>query len=61
MNGLTDCISECLWDEVFIVWFVLIDDTYKQLYPHHRFARERGSEPRFSDSEVITMAMIRDT
>lgn len=61
MNGLTDYITQCAWEDIFIVWFVWMDDIYKQLYPHHRLVRERGPEPRFSDSEVITVAMICDT
>ena len=61
MNGLTDYITQCPWEDIFIVWFVLVDDIYKQLFPHERILRERGPEPRFSDSEVITVAMICDT
>ena len=60
MHGLTDYITECDWGEVFLVWFVLVDDTYQQLY-HAVRLRQRGPTPRFADSEVITLSLIADT
>jgi len=61
MNGLTDYITECAWEDVFTTWYVWIDDLYQQLYPQPRAVRERGPQPSFSDSETITVALICDT
>jgi hypothetical protein len=60
MRGLTDYITECNWEDVFTVWFVLVDDTFNLLYGHRRL-RSSGPEPTFADSEVITLSLISDT
>ncbi len=60
MRGLTDYITECDWGDVFTVWFVLVDDTFTQLYGHLRL-RPSGPAPTFTDSEVITISLISDT
>jgi len=62
MIGLTDYITECRWEDIFTIWYVLIDDAYQHLVACRgsRF-RRRGPEPNFSDSEVITVAMIIET
>jgi hypothetical protein len=60
MKGLTQYISRCDWEEVITYWYVLVDDTYKALYGRERI-RERGPQPKFSDSEVITVALVCDT
>lgn len=60
MHGLTDYITECDWGEIFLVWFVLVDDTYQHLYRTVRL-RQCGPAPRFADSEVITLSLIADT
>lgn len=59
MIGLTDYITEAKWEDIFTIWYVLIDDAYQHLITSlgHRL-RRRGPEPIFSDSEVITVAMI---
>lgn len=61
MTGLTDFITEAKWEDVFIHWFVLVDDAYKALENYYGRWRHRGPEPLFSDSEVITVGLIIDT
>jgi hypothetical protein len=61
MNGLTDYISEHVWVDTFLIWYVLIDDAYQELVRAHGPWRRRGPEPVFSDSEVITVALIIET
>lgn len=61
MTGLTDYISECPWVDIFLIWYVLIDEAYQELEGVHGPWRRRGPEPRFSDSEVITVALIIET
>lgn len=62
MIGLTDYITECCWEDTFTIWYVLIDDAYQHLITClGRRLRQRGPEPTFSDSEVITVAMIIET
>lgn len=60
MRGRTDYITDCKWEDVFTVWFVLVDDCYLGLYGHGPL-RHSGPSPRFSDSEVITLSLICDT
>src|SRR5436190_21884458 len=60
MHGLTDYITECDWGDIFLVWFVMVDDTYQALY-HDVPLRQSGPAPRFADSEVITLSLIADT
>jgi hypothetical protein len=61
MTGVTDFITQYRWQDIFTVWFVLVDDAYLVL--QHQFGewRTRGTKPLFSDSEVITVALITDT
>lgn len=61
MTGVTDFITQYRWHDIFTVWFVLVDDAYQCL--QHQFGewRARGPKPLFSDSEVITIALIADT
>lgn len=61
MIGLTDFITEMAWEDVFIHWFVLVDDAYQALERHYGQWRGRGPAPVFSDSEVITVGLIIDT
>lgn len=59
MNGLTDYITKAHWVDIFTIWYVLIDDAYQQLIrARGRRLRRRGPEPSFSDSEVITLALV---
>jgi hypothetical protein len=62
MNGLTDYITKANWVDIFTIWYVLIDDAYQQLVASlgHRL-RQRGPEPLFGDSEVITVALLIET
>lgn len=60
MHGLTNYITECAWEDVFLTWFVLVDTAFQQLYGNQRL-RRRGPQPRFTDSEVITVSLICDT
>jgi hypothetical protein len=62
MIGLTDYITECRWEDSFTIWYTLIDDAYQHLVAClGRRLRQRGPEPTFSDSEVITVALIIET
>lgn len=61
MIGLTDYISECVWSDIFLIWYVLIDDAYQELEQVYGPRRRRGPQLRFSDSEVITVAVIIET
>ncbi len=60
MRGLTNYITESNWDDILLVWFVLVDEAYQALGPHQR-QRRTGPPPRFSDSEVITVSLFCDT
>ena len=58
----TDYITEQKWEDIFTIWYVLIDDAYQQLVRDlGQRLRERGPEPAFSDSEVITVGLIIET
>ncbi len=61
MTGLTDFITEASWADTFLIWFVIVDDAYTAVEAHYGGWRRRGPAPEFSDSEVITVALIVDT
>jgi hypothetical protein len=61
MTGVTDFITHYRWADIFTVWYVLVDDAFKVLHTQFGQWRTRGAKPRFSDSEVITVALIADT
>lgn len=64
MTGLTDFITEALWRDLLLVWYVLVDDAYQALAAFHGREgrpRRRGPQPTFTDSEVITVALCIDT
>jgi len=62
MNGLTDYITECSWTDIITTWYVLVDDAYRRLISvQNRPLRASGPEPKFSDSEVITVSLILET
>lgn len=61
MTGRTDFITDACWEDVWLIWYVLVDDAYSTLERHYGKWRQRGPEPTFSDSEVITVALIIDT
>lgn len=61
MIGRTDFITEAAWSDIILVWFCLVDDAYKRLETHYGAWRRSGPAPTFSDSEVITVAMVIDT
>lgn len=62
MNGLTDYITERPWSDTVTIWYIRVDDAYERLIARlgHRL-RQSGSEPTFSDSEVITVSLIIET
>jgi len=48
-------------DEVFTIVFTLVDDAYKKLFGNQRYFRASpNSEPAFTDSEVITLALVAE-
>lgn len=62
MTGLTDYSTDHRWLDIFTIWYTLIDDAYQALCRDYgRRLRTRGPAPRFSDSEVITLALITET
>jgi len=61
MNGLTDYITSGRWEDIFTIWYVTVDDAYQALERRYGAWRRAGPEPTFSDSEVITIALICDT
>jgi len=61
MTSLTDYITSCPWVDIFTVWYVLVDDAYQAVCQRLGRLRQRGPQPHFSDSEVITIALIADT
>jgi len=61
MTGRSDCITDAPLVELATVWFVLIDSAYATLEHHYGRWRQRGPVPDFSDSEVITVALLIDT
>jgi len=46
---------------MFTTWYVRIDEAYSALVAQHGRLRQRGPAPTFSDSEVITIALIANT
>ncbi|MCB9419368.1 MAG: IS982 family transposase [Ardenticatenaceae bacterium] len=60
MRGLTDYITQAAWSDILTVQYVLVDDSYQQLdvhiLPERKFAPQ--GTPCFSDSEVITIALL---
>lgn len=62
MKGLTDYITQSAWSDILTVNFVLIDDSYQQidpaLLPNRKFTP--SGRPKFSDSEVITLALFAE-
>jgi hypothetical protein len=62
MNGLTNYITEVLWEETITGWYAHVDDKYEQIRQRlKRPLRSRGPEPVLSDSEVITIGLIIET
>lgn len=61
MEGLTNFITQYRWEDIFTIWFVLTDDAHMELQAHFGAWRKRGTPPLFTDSEVITVALIADT
>lgn len=61
MTSRTDFITDAAWDDIMTVWFVLVDEAYQTLQRQFGAWRQRGPQPRFSDSEVITVALLIDT
>lgn len=61
MIGLTDYITPARWEDIFLVWYVVVDDAYQALVQQVGRLRSRGLEPTFSDSEVITVGLMCDT
>ena len=61
MTGLTDFITKAKWMDILTVWYVLVDDAYQALQARFGPWRRRGPQPKFSDSEVITVSLLIDT
>jgi hypothetical protein len=61
MTGLTDFITKARWEDLLLVWLVLVDDAYQVLEAQFGPWRRRGPQPDFTDSEVITVSLFIDT
>jgi hypothetical protein len=62
MHGLTNYITERDWMDIITIWYVHVDDAYQRLLAKRgQRLRSSGPEPTFSDSEVITVALIIET
>jgi hypothetical protein len=61
MAGRTDFITDAPWADILLVWYCLVDDAYHALEQRYGRWRQRGPEPTFSDSEVITVALLIET
>jgi hypothetical protein len=61
MTGRTDFITDACWEDVFTIWYTLVDDAYRVLEQHYGAWRRSGPQPLFSDSEAITVGLIIDT
>jgi hypothetical protein len=62
MNGLTDYITEQSWEDTITTWYVLVEDAYQRyIAKRGQCLRRSGPAPQFSDSEVITVALIIET
>jgi len=61
MTGLTDFITKARWEDLLLVWLVLVDDAYQVLEAEFGPWRRRGPQPDFTDSEVITVGLFIDT
>jgi hypothetical protein len=62
VNGLTNYITDQPWDDTITRWYVLVDDAYQRILARRgRPLRTSGPPPTFSDSEVITVALIIET
>lgn len=62
MKGMTDYITEVVWQEILTVTFILTDDASqkidKDFFPNRKYAPKGG--PLFADSEVITIALFSE-
>jgi hypothetical protein len=48
-------------EEVFIIVFTVVDDAYKKLFVNQAYFRTSpNAEPAFTDSEVITLALVQE-
>jgi hypothetical protein len=62
MNGLTNYITDQPWEDTITTWYVLVDDAYQRILARRGHPlRARGPAPTFTDSEVITVALIIET
>jgi hypothetical protein len=61
MAGRTDFITDARWEDVWTIWYTLVDDAYRTLEQHYGAWRRTGPQPLFSDSEAITVGLIIDT
>ena len=62
MNGLTNYITETSWTDTITAWYVHINDAYNRLIIRRGVPlRSRGPEPKFSDSEIVTVSLIIET
>jgi hypothetical protein len=60
MPSIRECITKYAWEDIFTTVFVLVDDMYRGLPIEVCPVRRRGREPRFTDSEVITVTFVAE-
>lgn len=47
--------------DMALTWYVLVDTAYQAIIAEAGRLRQRGPQPTFSDSEVITITLIAET
>lgn len=65
MTGWMQCITEYRWADLLTVWFCLVDDACQVVEARRQAGANKqrkaaGRKQRFSDSEVITVALFCD-
>jgi hypothetical protein len=61
MSSRTAFITNVCWEDVWTMWYMLVDDAYQALEQHYGATRRTGTAPHFSDREVIIVTLIINT
>jgi hypothetical protein len=60
MNGLTDYLTEQLWEDTIIATYLIVSDHLSCAYQVSGFARTRGPDPAYDDAQIITIALVAE-
>lgn len=58
MRDLTHYITTTSWDDIALIIYVSVDDTYQSLVARLGPVRHRGPTPAVSDSEIMTWVLL---